>query len=327
MHNTHVVMFPGLGASYPNMVTRYLDAYPADAALLRTWSSWVQLDLGGAEPAQAKDIERQRQLEIHAMNLLWWRQRQQLGIPADAALCGHSLGYYAALVAAGVIDELSSFKLIDAAFSAGWNEFSESPDELFVVTTTGHVDLDIQLRGLPVEVLSENASMQRVLCGRPGTLEKVRERLNGHLLGINRMPARVPFHSPRMAPVRLALQATITQLQLQPGALKAPLWSHISGRALTSGHEALALVPAQVDQAVRWSRLVDGLIQSGRYEFTEVGPSRVLTQLVRWISPDLDLNFVDHFRRSGPSTSTSPTAPRAHAPSSQAQPETAEVSA
>ena len=41
------------------------------------------------------------------------------------------------------------------------------------------------------------------------------------------------------------------------------------------------------------------LVQSGRWEFIEVGPNRVLTQVVRLICPQLEVRFVDPFRRQG----------------------------
>ena len=295
MQATQVVMFPGLGATYPNMVAKYLQAYPADADTVARWSRLVGVELGNAHGADLCDIERTRQFEIHALNLLWWRQRAPEF--RQAALCGHSLGYYAALVAAGVVSEEDSFRLIDTVFSTLWRGFADRDGAIVVVTTKDECDFDAALAGIDIEVLSCNSPLQRVLYGRRAVLDEVKSRLNGHLLAASEIGARLPFHSQCLRDRRADVAAALHTLGIRPRALRAPLWSHISARPLRHGEDALALVLDQLHQPVLWHRLVDALIQAGRYEFIELGPNRVLSQLVRWISPQLDISFSDHTRR------------------------------
>ncbi len=299
MGGTQVIMFPGLGASYPRMVEKYLCAHPADTEVLAHWSDVLGAPLatafGSTEGRDARESERMRQMEIHALNLLWWRRIAPEA--RGAALCGHSLGYYAALVAAGVIDEDTSFRLIDTVFSAGWRAFGGSDDTIFVVTAKEDYDFAPLLRDVPVEVLSENNQLQRVMYGTRTQYQQVLGRLNGHLLASTELGTRVPFHARCMQGPRAEVTAVLVELGIVPGPLRSPLWSHITARRIHTGEQALALVLEQLDQPVMWHRLVDALIQAGRYEFIEVGPNRVLSQTVRWISPQLDVRFVDNLRR------------------------------
>lgn len=295
MNDIQVVMFPGLGASYPSMVARYLRAYPGDADAVAHWSRQLGVDLGAVHAGDARELERSRQFEIHALNLLWWRRRApQFG---GAALCGHSLGYYAALVAAGVVGEDDSFRLIDTVFDTTWRGFADSDDAIVVVTTKDECDFDAALAGIEVEVLSRNSQLQRVLYGQRSAIDAVRARLGGHLLAASEVGARVPFHSQRLREQQAEVAGAVDALGICAQTLRAPLWSHVSARPLRNGDEALALVVEQLHRPVHWHRLVDALIQAGRWEFVELGPNRVLSQLVRWISPQLDISFSDHLRR------------------------------
>jgi [acyl-carrier-protein] S-malonyltransferase len=297
MNGTKVIMFPGLGATYPRMVEKFLLAHPQDAALLASWAQAVGVPLGGDIPADRREAERQNQMEIHALNLLWWRHSELEA--RDAAVCGHSLGYYAALVAAGVIDEASSFRLIDAVFTAAWRAFAGRDETIFVVTAKKDYDFASLLHELGVEVLSENNAMQRVLYGTREQHAQVRERMNGQLLTSGEIGTTVPFHARCMRELCGELAQVIAALGIVAGPIKAPLWSHITARPIPTGEQALALVLDQLHRPVRWHQLVEALIQAGRYEFSEVGPNRVLSQCVRWISSRLDVRFVDHLRRQG----------------------------
>lgn len=295
MNGASVVMFPGLGANYPRMVAKYLHAHPEDAATLDRWSALIDAPLFAEPGEDPRQRERLGQLQIHALNLLWWRR---LGARfTDVAVCGHSLGYYAALVAAGVLDEESSLRLVDRVFDIGWRHFGASQDAIFVVTTNTEVDFAAITAQVPVEVLSENNPLQRVMCGSRSQYRQVVERLNGALLGAVDLGTRVPFHSPRMQAACGEIRAAVDALEVRSTTLAHPLWSHISARPLAGAREALDLVVEQPHRPVRWLALVDALIQAGRYDFVEVGPNRVLTQIVRWISPKLDVRFVDNLRR------------------------------
>jgi [acyl-carrier-protein] S-malonyltransferase len=299
MDGTQVIMFPGLGATYPRMVEKYLGAHPADADVLAHWSVVIGAPLlatlGAVAARDARESERMRQMEIHALNLLWWRRiaREVRG----AALCGHSLGYYAALVAAGVIDEDTSFRLINTVFAAGWRAFGSSDNTIFVVTAKTDYDFERLLRDVSVEVLSENSQLQRVMYGSRTQYQQVLGRLNGLLLSSTELGSRVPFHARCMQDPRAEVTAELADLGIVTGPLRSPLWSHITARRVLNSKQAFALVPEQLDQPVRWHRLVNALIQAGYHEFIEVGPNRVLSQTVRWICPQLDVRFVDHLRR------------------------------
>lgn len=295
MNGTKVTMFPGLGATYPRMIEKYVEAFPEDRSALDDWSELVGSELGTDTPADPRERERMSQLQIHALNLLWWRRMSPR--ISNSAVCGHSLGYYAAMVASGVLGEEDSFRLIDKVFSVGWRHFGHSDDTVFVITTKGDYDFSQLVREVAVEVLSENNQLQRVLYGSQTQYHDARKKVNGDLLGAVDLGMRIPFHSNRMKRIREEMLDEVAALALQPGQLRMQLWSHINARPVHSAGDAFDLVIEQPYQTVHWLKLVDTLLHAGRFEFVEVGPNRILSQLVRWISPKLEVHFVDNLRR------------------------------
>jgi [acyl-carrier-protein] S-malonyltransferase len=295
MNGASVVMFPGLGAQYPRMVEKYLDAFPEDRVVVEAWSDLADCELGAEKPADPFERERMRELEIHALNLLWWRRvKTQF---SNSAVCGHSLGYYAAMVASGVLSEADSFRLIGKVSSVGWRHFGDNDDPVFVVTTKADYDFARFVREAPVELLSENNQMQQVFLGSRAQYRDVRQKLTGSHLGVMELGMRVPFHSKRMKEIRGEMWDEIAALTIKPESPRMQLWSHISARPMYSASDAFDLMTEQPHQTVRWLSMVNALLQAGRFKFIEVGPNRILSQLVRWISPNLEVWFVDSVRR------------------------------
>ncbi|MDB5800160.1 MAG: hypothetical protein JWL63_1099 [Rhodocyclales bacterium] len=288
-----VVTFPGLGAAYPQMLEKYLAAYPEDSALVQGWRARTELVEGSAEFM----AELHAQAEIHALNLLWWR-REGAALKVDA-VCGHSLGYYAALVAAGVINEETSFGLLIAVLHTLWPAFTDNTQHIHVLTTRHATNLAALAERHDMELIAENNSMQGVLYGSTAAWDSLTSDMGDDMLRGVSLPTRVPFHSEAVKPLAKALHSAVQAVTDEPGACSLPLWSHIDAAPVADGEQALALVASQPYRAVRWAQLVKTVCERGVKEFIEVGPNRVLTQIARLSVPHVEARFVDHLRRQG----------------------------
>jgi [acyl-carrier-protein] S-malonyltransferase len=297
MDQSRVIMFPGLGASYPNMIEKYLLAHPDDAQFVERWAGYTGVFKGDTPlmPTPIVGAEINQQFAIHLMNLLWWRRAPVAD--RTAAVCGHSLGYYAALVAVGVITEEESFALIAAVFDGSWDRFSKNDKAVYVLTTKEEIPLAELTDNTPIELLSDNNPLQRVLYGDKESCDALFKRIKEKILRVVELGIKVPFHSTQMNDVLASVSSRVATLDLKPRPLERQLWSHITARPITTSTEALGLVLEQLCQPVQWNLLVDRLIQAGRFDFFEIGPNRVLSQIVRWINPNLGVQFVDNLRR------------------------------
>jgi [acyl-carrier-protein] S-malonyltransferase len=301
MHSMY--MFPGLGADYPGMLGRFTERHSWADALLARWGELAGIRLNDADPDTSREQEMLRQFRIHAMNLLWWRAvRPEPG--ADYGCCGHSLGFYAALVAAGALSEESSFLWLKEIFAAGWAEFADNPDRIAVVTTHAPLEPQAIAREFALEVLAVNGPCQILAYGAAPALDGLCRSLEsaGSLLRRADLPARIPFHSRAMAPVCERVAARAAALGLSVGEPGHALWSHLTGERIGTARDALATLVEQPRRPVLWQTLIENLSAERYDEFVEVGPSRVLSQLVRWNDPATPVRYVDNLRKAGPAT-------------------------
>jgi [acyl-carrier-protein] S-malonyltransferase len=90
-----------------------------------------------------------------------------------------------------------------------------------------------------------------------------------------------PFHSALMMPAQEKLEKDLRKTEF--AALRFPLVTNVDADTETSGDEARDALIRQVTMPVRWEESVRELIDEGVNTFVEVGPSRVLTGLLRQI--------------------------------------------
>jgi [acyl-carrier-protein] S-malonyltransferase len=95
------------------------------------------------------------------------------------------------------------------------------------------------------------------------------------------LPVSAPFHSALMAPAQERLAVDLQKTEF--GALRVPVVTNVDADTITKGDEAREALIRQVTAAVRWEESVRMLIDEGVNTFVEVGPSRVLTGLLRQI--------------------------------------------
>ena len=291
-------MFPGLGAEYPGMASRFCESYPEAAAAIAGWSEATGLDLMSNPPAHPRERQRHRQLQIHVMNLLWWRTESDRH--PDAAVCGHSLGFYAALMAAGVIGEDFSVELVDRVFGLSWDAWADNGYEVTAITSRRTLDDPrwlLDTHGL--ETLCVNSDAQVVVYGPPASVASLCAELGEDLIGRNRLDSPIPFHSWTMRGVSAALERLMVRDHWQFTDPQRPLWSHIHARRIPDARAAAAALANQPRLPVLWRETITDLRAWGASHFVEMGPNRILSQIVRWIDSKLEVSYSDRLRFPG----------------------------
>lgn len=300
--SNHVIMFPGLGAEYPGMMAQFCDQFPEAADTVARWSRQLGCDLMAEAPApapapasaSARERQRHRQLQIHALNLLWWR-RVGPSYP-DAAVCGHSLGYYAALVAAGVIDEEFSLRLLDTVFRVSWDAWAGNTRQVGVVTAHRVLDPRWLLEAHRLETLCINSDHQFAVYGAAEDCAALCAGLGDDLIGWSRLDTPVPFHSWAMGGVSATLQRLMRRDRWQFEEPRRLLWSHIHGYCVPDGEAAAAVLTEQPRLTVQWRETIRAMQSRRVCHFVEVGPNRILSQMVRRIDPHLSVATSDRLR-------------------------------
>ena len=92
------------------------------------------------------------------------------------------------------------------------------------------------------------------------------------------LPVGGAFHSPLMSPAKEELAAAIEATTFNEPA--CAIYQNVVAKAVTKASEIKQNLIDQLTGAVRWTQLVQAMVEDGATHFTEVGPGKVLQGLV-----------------------------------------------
>jgi [acyl-carrier-protein] S-malonyltransferase len=196
--------------------------------------------------------------------------------PASAA-AGHSLGEYAALVAAGALSFDDAVALV-AERGAAMDEAARLQAGGMLALLGGE---DHAVRGLAARfgltIANDNAPGQLVLSGADDAIAGA-ERVARDETGARarRLDVAGAFHSPLMAPAAERLAAALDRTPFAPPRL--PVYANATAAPFTDPRRELA---EHLLQPVRWRETLLALRAAGMERFVELGPGAVLTGLVK----------------------------------------------
>ena len=260
------------------------------AAELLAAAGAAGLDLAG--PLESGDEQALRPTEIAQPALLLVEVVLAAALDPGVevvGVAGHSVGEYAALVAAGALEPVAAMTLVVARgrAMAAMREgtmaalLGADPD------LAGAVCAEVEAAGLgPVVVANLNGPGQVVLSGSLAGVEAA-SRLALER-GVRRaVPLRVggAFHSPLMAEAAAAFRLELERAPIRDARI--PVACNVDGAAVRDAAGLRRRLERQLVAPVRWADCVDTLAGLGAEALIEVGPGGVLTGLARRIAPQL----------------------------------------
>jgi [acyl-carrier-protein] S-malonyltransferase len=295
-------VFPGQGSQYVGMgadlVARSAtaaDAYErADAALGFPLS---RLILDG--PADELDLTVNAQPAILATSvayLLAMRdEARDAGIQVvPRAMAGHSAGQYAAAVAADAIDYADALRLVrergrimqERGIEGGMGAVIGLSDEQV------HEIVDAAREHGEISVANANAPGQIVLSGVIPALVFALEM--SRTVGARkaaRLAVSVASHSPLMRRARDEFGRILARVPFRDP--QVPMLGNVHGTIINTADGLRIELTEHLVHGVQWTTTVRRMVAGGVTDFVEVGPGRVLSGLIRRISPESETHQVD----------------------------------
>ncbi|MEV7586299.1 beta-ketoacyl synthase N-terminal-like domain-containing protein [Streptomyces erythrochromogenes] len=209
----------------------------------------------------------ERALDALATGRFYARVLPGLGIEADV-LAGHSLGEWAAMVAAGMYPQEAADTFLDSLRPGDLRV----PDLVYAALGCGAHRARAALHGLDRVVLShDNCPHQSVVCGEPDQVAAVVARLRADGVLGQELPFRSGFHTPMWEPYLGQVRAAFDRLPLRPGSL--PVWSATTCAPFPSAApEVRDLVVRHLLEPVRFRELTLALHEQGVRTFVTLGP-------------------------------------------------------
>ncbi|MBC7607805.1 MAG: ACP S-malonyltransferase [Burkholderiales bacterium] len=208
---------------------------------------------------------------------------------APEMVAGHSLGEFSALVANGALSFEDALRLVSKRALAMQKACEITPSTMAAVLglddkTVAAVCATIDGIVVPANY---NCPGQLVISGEFSAVERACEAMK--LAGAKRailLPVGGAFHSPMMEPAREELAAAIEATRfLKP---ICPVYQNVTATAVLNPAEIKKNLILQLTAPVKWTQLVQQMIQDGATSFTEVGPGKVLVGLVNKIDKEVE---------------------------------------
>lgn len=274
-------VFPGQGSQAVGMGR---DLYEQSATVRELFSradrvlgyELSRIVLEGPEEELRKTANAQPALLLTSISL-----NQALGL-APAAVAGHSLGEYSALVAAGALkfDEAVSLVHKRGRYMQEAVREGEGTMLALIGAEADDVQKAIAATDGPVDIANYNAPGQIVIAGGVGAARDVAQRSGARK--VVELAVSAPFHCRLMEPAAVRLARDLDAIEFSD--LVVPLYTNVDARKITKGHEARETLKRQVTRPVRWTELIEHMIREEPIStFVEVGPGKVLCGLIQRI--------------------------------------------
>lgn len=293
---TAALLFSPQGSQGVGMGRDLAERFPVARAAFETADrvlGWPVSHVAWEGPEQRLNDTRQTQPCLLITSIACW---QALGEALSAAggrlqaafAAGHSVGEYAALVAANVLSLEDALRLVarrgelmaDAGVAGGMIAVIGLDRDAVaeVVAATG--------AGENLVVANDNAPGQVVVSGTQAALAAAEGALRA--AGAKRaIPLRVsgPFHSPLMADAGRTLAQAFGAASWRDA--DPPVVSNVTAEPVRDAATIRGLLARQVSSPVEWVRSVRRMVADGVDTFVECGPGAALTGMVRRIAPDV----------------------------------------
>ncbi len=208
--------------------------------------------------------------------------------PAPAAVAGHSMGEYSALVAAGALTYADGLRLVRERGRLMKAADEHSPGGMAALLGLDAAQVEELCRnvrettGGVVQVANDNCPGQVVISGEEAALEQAMAAATAAgARKVVRLAVSIAAHSPLMASSAAALRQAIEATTIRMPTV--PVIGNVNAEPLRDVAAIRDELTAQLTAAVRWTDSMRYLVGLGIDTVVELGPGDVLSALMKRI--------------------------------------------
>jgi [acyl-carrier-protein] S-malonyltransferase len=278
-------VFPGQGSQSVGMLSAHAATDPVvratfdEASKVLGYDVWQLSQEGPQERLNLTECTQPALLAAGIAILRLWVTR---GGGEPAAVAGHSLGEFTALVAAGALDFSTAIDIVKFRGQVMQEAVPAGEGQMAAVLGLPDAEVEAACReaaqGEIVEAVNYNTAGQVVIAGQTAAVQRAGEAAKAR--GAKRvMPlaVSVPSHSSLLKPAAERLGKRLESVEFKAPRLRYV--SAVDGKTYSDPAELRPLLVRQLASAVRWQDAVRALAATGVQQIIECGPGKVLTGL------------------------------------------------
>ncbi len=237
---------------------------------------------------------RVAQPSIVAATLAMWTALGELPAP-PAMVAGYSIGELSAYAVAGALAPLDAIKL--AAERARMMDacLADGPRQAMVALSglpPGTVDALLQRHGFYPAILNGDDAL--VAGGSAGQADALAQATNALGGKATLLPVAVASHTPLLRGAVAPFAALLAAQRWS--AFGFPVLSGISAEQVHDPVHAVAELPRQIAEPIRWKDCMDACIEAGATVALELGPGAALARMLQGRHPGIACRSVSEFR-------------------------------
>jgi [acyl-carrier-protein] S-malonyltransferase len=284
-------IFPGQGAQFVGMGKEFYENNAAAKSLFDIADEILgfkitQIMFNGTADELKQTRVTQPAVFIHSVVTALAQEAVQ-----PEMVAGHSLGEFSALVANKTLSFEDGLKLVYKRAMAMQKACEINPSTMAAILgLEDHIVEEVcaTITDEIVVAANYNCPGQIVISGSMKGIDIACEKLKA--AGAKRaLPLQVggAFHSPLMEPAREELAAAISSTQFSNPV--CPVYQNVNALPSTDISVIKKNLIDQLTAPVRWTQLVQKMVQDGGTRFIECGPGKVLQGLVKKIAPQAEV--------------------------------------
>ncbi|MFP3036474.1 MAG: ACP S-malonyltransferase [Wolbachia sp.] len=300
-----IFAFPGQGSQFIGMGRSfYSEFYVArqvfnevDSILSRKLSSLI---FDG--PIEELTITENAQPAIMAVSIATLRVMEHVfsrSLFSDCNVqyvCGHSVGEYTALCAAGALTLESAVKLLKVRGKAMHEASLKCKGGMVALLGAEISEVENVLESAQIdgvcEVANDNSGGQVVVSGTAEALEMLPDLFkDSSVRKLIKLQVSGPFHSSLMKPADEKLLEFLESITVTRPLI--PFVSNVTAKEESDPEIIRDLLAKQIISKVRWREMVLYMVNRNVNKFVEIGPNKVLSNLVKRIDQSINVKNIN----------------------------------
>ena len=284
-----VYVFPGQGAQFSGMGRDLYEQSAEAKAMFESANEILGFRItdvmfeGSAEELKQTKVT-QPAIFLHSVILA-----KVLGVE-PAAVAGHSLGEFSALVVAGALSFEEGLQLVAKRAMAMQCACEVESGTMAAILRLSDEVIEQVCESIDGVVVAANYNCpgQLVISGAVDAVNEACVKLKE--AGARRalvLPVGGAFHSPLMEPARKELAEAIEAAQFSDPI--CPVYQNVDAKPHTSAEEIKQNLIKQLTAPVRWTQIIEQMTVDGFDNYVELGPGEVLKGLIGKISSSAEV--------------------------------------
>lgn len=288
-------VFPGQGAQYAGMGKDFYEQFPESREVFERAGQLLGMDMKALcfEENDRLNLTEYTQAAMVTTIGAMLKKIGTMGIFPQAA-AGLSLGEYAALVTAGVLDLYDAIRLVRLRGQLMQEAVPQGVGGMAAVLGMEQAVVEqvcAETAGV-VAIANYNCPGQLVISGEMAAVQAASEGLKAR--GAKRVvPLNVsgPFHSPLLKPAGEKLFEALKDIPVHTP--KIPYAANVTAEYVREADKIRGLLARQISSSVRWQQCVECMIADGVEVFVEIGPGKTISSFVRKIDRTKEVVNID----------------------------------